>query len=187
MSSDHAAPPAVHPLAHLGPAPYRFVGLETTEDRQALNAYRRANGHVYTTNMCGGACDHCGTAIWNVYRFEAADGAKFKLGSDCMRKAGIPARLITEAKREQAKRAKVKRDAKRAQRDADARARMERRVTACAAHLAANRDAVAAQPHPHDGLAAAGKTLADYCDWVLARPSLGAVQRMAEALGVAVD
>jgi hypothetical protein len=72
-----------HPLAHLGPSPYKFVGVQTTDTRADLNHWLRANGKVYTTNLCGGTCDHCGTAISNVYFFEASNGNQFKLGCDC--------------------------------------------------------------------------------------------------------
>lgn len=76
-----------HPFSHLGPAPYRFLGFEDTDTRKALNSHLRAEGQVYTTNMCGGSCDHCGTAIWNVFRFRAANGVEFKVGSTCQEKA----------------------------------------------------------------------------------------------------
>jgi len=50
-------------LSHLGPGPYEFVAL--------------------TVHECGTSCDHCGTAIKNVYWFSAANGVEFKLGCDC--------------------------------------------------------------------------------------------------------
>lgn len=77
-----------HPFAVFGPAPYHFVSLETTEDRELANSARRANGLSYTTNMCGGTCDLCGTSIWNVFTFEAANGERFRVGCDCADKAG---------------------------------------------------------------------------------------------------
>lgn len=77
-----------HPFSVFGPAPYRFVSLETADDREAEQSYRRGAGLTYTTNLCGGACDLCGTAIFNVYTFEAANGRRFKVGCDCAEKAG---------------------------------------------------------------------------------------------------
>jgi hypothetical protein len=80
--------PTAHPFAVFGPAPYRLVGFETTDDREAEQNYRRNSGLSYTTNLCGGSCDLCGTAIWNVYTFEASNGRRFKVGCDCAEKAG---------------------------------------------------------------------------------------------------
>lgn len=77
-----------HIFSQLAQPPYRFVGLETTEDRAALNSHRKAEMLTYTTNLCGGSCDACGTAIFDVYRFLGADGKGFKLGSSCMKKVG---------------------------------------------------------------------------------------------------
>ncbi len=79
-----------HPFHHLGPAPYRFLGAETAEDREVR--IRQASGALLpmdgqAPNLCAGSCDHCGTAIFDVYRFEAADGTRFKVGSTCQEKA----------------------------------------------------------------------------------------------------
>lgn len=79
---------ATHPFSKFGPGPYSFVSLETTEDREALNCHRQAMGLTYTTNLCGGTCDLCGTAIWNVFTFETSDGRRFRVGCDCAEKAG---------------------------------------------------------------------------------------------------
>jgi len=87
MSNAAPTMATTHPFDHLAPGPYRFIGAESTGDRVRRNASREARGDAYTTNMCGGSCDHCGTAIWDVYRFEGADGARFKVGSSCARKA----------------------------------------------------------------------------------------------------
>jgi hypothetical protein len=88
-----------HPFAIFGAGPYRFVGLETTEDRQATNAAASAAGLPYTTNMCGGSCDLCGQAIWNVFTFATADDRKFKVGCDCAEKAG-EGQAVRDGKRE---------------------------------------------------------------------------------------
>jgi len=74
---------SVHPLSHLGPAPYKFIGVSTSEHREELNIHLAQNGLTYTANLCGGTCDHCGTPIENVYQFSAANGRAFKLGCDC--------------------------------------------------------------------------------------------------------
>ncbi len=69
--------------------------------------------------MCGGSCDLCGTAIWNVYTFAAANGRKFKVGCDCAEKAG-EGHLVREGDR-------LHRDAKRAEKNRE-RAETERRT-----------------------------------------------------------
>lgn len=95
-----------HPFSHLGQAPYRFLGLETMEDREARNQDLCNAGEVYTTNMCGGSCDHCGHEIWNVCCFISADGKRFKVGCDCAEKAldGTARKaVVTAAKKHQSK------------------------------------------------------------------------------------
>jgi hypothetical protein len=173
-----------HPLSKLAPAPYTFAGLETTEDRVALNRYREANGFVYTTNMCGGSCDLCGQAIWNVYRFKGSDGTEFKLGSECMKKAQIPAKLLTAAQAETKKRAAAKRKAKaevarKARQDAN-RADFERLVENLPGLVEAAREGLSGQPHPSAYFAEQGLTLADYADWVIEHPTLACLRLIEE-------
>jgi hypothetical protein len=83
-----AATQAAHPFEIFGPGPYTFVGFSDSDSREAEQNYRMNAGLPYTTNLCGGSCDLCGTAIWNVYTFESASGFKFKVGVDCAAKAG---------------------------------------------------------------------------------------------------
>jgi hypothetical protein len=109
----------VHPFARFGAGPYTFVGLETTEDRQATNSVAAASGLPFTTNMCGGSCDLCGTAIWNVFTFATAEGRKFKVGCECAEKAG-EGHLVREGKR-------IHRDSQRAEARRE-RAETERRT-----------------------------------------------------------
>lgn len=90
---------STHPFAVFGPGPYTFVSMETTDDRQAANAAAASAGLPFTTNMCGGSCDLCGTAIWTVCRFKTADGRVFKVGSECATKAGESAQ-VRQAKRD---------------------------------------------------------------------------------------
>ena len=72
--------------AGLGKAPFKCVGFSTTSDRIALNRYCQGHGLTYTTNMCGGTCDYCGTAIWNVFRIRSSDNKEFVVGCDCVLK-----------------------------------------------------------------------------------------------------
>jgi hypothetical protein len=84
----NAATATVHPFSVFGPGPYRLVGYETEDDRALIQKYRENAGLTFTTNLCGGSCELCGTAIWNVYIFEAANGRRFRVGCDCAEKAG---------------------------------------------------------------------------------------------------
>lgn len=85
-----AAKATVHSFeaAGLGQAPFKVVGFESTADRIGEMTQRAAKGLMYTTNPCGGTCAYCGQAIFNVFVIQAADGKKFKVGSDCVKKAG---------------------------------------------------------------------------------------------------
>lgn len=73
---------------YLGRAPYTVLGFEGTADRVSLNREREAAGLMFTTNPCGGTCAVCGQAIFNVYRIRSADGVEFKVGPNCVAKAG---------------------------------------------------------------------------------------------------
>jgi hypothetical protein len=152
-------PATIHAFeaAGLGEAPFRVVGLETTSDRAALNAEARSAGRMYTTNLCGGACDYCGTAIFNVYRIESADGRKFKVGSDCVKKTGDAGMIRAVAAAESARR----------------RARAERnrveQIKAARERLPSVQEALARRPHPNSYFAQLGRTLLDYVQFHLER------------------
>lgn len=149
---------AAHPFAHLGPAPYRFVGLEVEEDRAMAQAARAAAGLIHTTNLCGGSCDHCGTAISDIYRFRAADGRVFKVGCSCAEKAmerWEPA--LAAAKKARNAKNKKARDA-----------RTATKLAAAKAYLFADETqaALAALPHPKAWAADKGETAADWFAWM---------------------
>jgi hypothetical protein len=72
----------------LGRAPYTVLGFQGTADRAGEQREREANGLTFTTNLCGGTCAICHQAIFNVYRIRSADGVEFKVGPDCVSKAG---------------------------------------------------------------------------------------------------
>lgn len=108
-----------HPFSRFGQGPYTFARMETKEDREALNAAAASAGLPYTTNMCGGACDLCGTPIWNVFWFRTADGTEFKVGCDCADKAGEGDQVR-----------KARRDRKREAAEAETRIRTEQRLEA---------------------------------------------------------
>jgi hypothetical protein len=60
--------------AGLGPAPFRFVDVFKV-------VYQACPGAPIQP---GGCCDYCGTAIFYQYVIRAADGKKFKVGSECV-------------------------------------------------------------------------------------------------------
>ena len=138
-----------HVFEHLGPAPYRYTGFE-------VKKYQACQGAPIQP---GSTCDHCGTAIMDVYKFQAANGSFFKVGSSCVDKSGdrglysVIKRQVNKIKRER----KAVTDASRI---ADGR-----RL------FADNRAAFAASPHPKgfvDRATGEALTLADQVDWMLA-------------------
>jgi hypothetical protein len=170
-----------HPFAHLAPGPYRFLGLETYECREDANRAAERDGGVFTTNLCGGACDHCGTSISDVYRFRGSDGTRFKLGSSCVLRMLEPTSehrhdpAIAAAKRAIAKANTAKRHA----RDA---AKISALVATMADPAAVAR--LAALPSPKAHRAERGETLADHVAWVLGSPLAGVKARLAAAKAV---
>jgi hypothetical protein len=147
-----AAPARIHTFARagLGPAPYTFLGVET-------KTYQACSGAPVQP---GGCCDYCGTGIHDQFHLRAADGRTFKVGSDCIRKAGDAGlrRVVTD--HERAKR-QAKADATRVKATAvwqAARARFE-----------AARATFEALPHPRgftDRETGRALTLADQVDWM---------------------
>lgn len=143
-----------HPFSHIAPGPYRFCGNQSTEDRVALNSRLRSEGEPYTTNMCGGTCRHCGTEIWDVYYFKAADGTKFKVGCECAKLAAEDLDYREAAKFDAARRkvARVKRHRRELARIEKGRELMASRSADLAAH-----------PHPRGRK---GETLLDWAEWM---------------------
>ena len=167
-----------HPFAHLGPGPYRLIGVQTTEDREEHNARLQAEGKPYTTNMCGGTCDHCGMAIWDVYIFRAANGATFKVGCDCEEKAEHTTAELARAAHEAGnyrahaaltKWAEVGRKARLEVARKKRHAREQRKADEARAWIAANEAALAARPHPKKWAADKGETLLDSLRWYEAK------------------
>jgi hypothetical protein len=64
-------------VAGLGLAPFKFLGV-------SRNVFNNGDG----TTKPGGSCDYCGTAIENEFNLRSTDGKEFKVGCDCIRKAG---------------------------------------------------------------------------------------------------
>lgn len=75
-----------HPFAHLGPGPYRFVGMGEIHFSDTF-------GSRYIGPECeagAGTCAHCGTGIKYIYVFKTGEGRSFGVGSDCIRKLNCP-------------------------------------------------------------------------------------------------
>jgi hypothetical protein len=136
--------------AGLGAAPYRFDGM--TE-----NVYSACPGH----SQPGGTCDYCGTGIQFEFWLVSADGKRFKVGSDCIHKADSGNdrnfRVIVS---------KVK-AAENARKKLQTQTRQDARIAAAVVRLETVRPVLASQPHPNDWLAKQGKTLADWCDYMM--------------------
>lgn len=175
-AATETAQPSAHPFRAFGPGPYKLLGVDTTEDRKARNSERKGMGQTYTTNMCGGTCDLCSTAIWDVYRFRCADGTTFKVGSTCMLK-NIPEGTKTHRVFKK-KVAEVNRK-KKAARDA---ARIER----LALHLATDavRAELAAKPHSNNWRAEQGDTMLDECEWLMKNAGVSGKIKLARRLKV---
>ena len=117
--------------AGLGAAPFKFVG------------YVEARGS---------SCDYCGTSIMGCYLIKSADGRRFKVGCDCVRKTGDVGLIVV-----------VDDAAKKAKRKAKA-ARDLAKIALAQETLAANPELLADRPHP----SIKGKTLRDYATWMMA-------------------
>jgi hypothetical protein len=70
--------PKEHAFAHLGEYPYTYIGYQYL-------TYQACPGAPI---QVGGSCDHCMTGIKDAFRFRSADGKVFKVGNQCVAKAG---------------------------------------------------------------------------------------------------
>lgn len=92
----------VHPFSHIAQPPYRFIGFSTPEGREAQQESLKAEGKLYTTNLCGGTCDHCGSSIELVCTLEGMlNGSpfRFKVGSTCVEKAANSPKIVDKVKK----------------------------------------------------------------------------------------
>lgn len=64
--------------AGLGPAPYKFIGI-TQSVYQALPG---------APKQPGASCQYCGTGIMYCFHLEAANGKRFHVGCDCIKRSG---------------------------------------------------------------------------------------------------
>lgn len=140
-----AAPPPrpahIFEAAGLGRAPFRVVGHDRLVCAAAAGGPARP----------GGSCDYCGTAIVDAYLISSADGARFKVGSDCVEKTG-----------DRGMRLAVRRLAR--ERDAT---RADERIEAARARIQEVAGTLRSQPHPRAWAAARGLTRLDWAEWML--------------------
>jgi hypothetical protein len=99
--------------AGLGNHPYRVVGVETR-----VGPIHLPNGiMVGAPGQAMGTCDYCGQGIKECFKILAADGKRFEVGCDCVRRAytevgeRVPnaVKAFEREKRQAAARAKAKR------------------------------------------------------------------------------
>lgn len=136
---------AIHQFerAGLGKAPYKYLGCEVRKYQACSDAPMQP----------GASCDYCGQGIMEVHLLLSSDGRRFKVGCDCIRKAG-DAGLKAIVNREVSRMNAEKRHALAMAKAAEARVWVEDQTIAVL---------LAAEPHP----SIPGKTFLDYCLWLL--------------------
>lgn len=160
-----------------GRAPFRFVAVER---RVGPIKIGESNGCEHWCGAPGqpmGTCAHCGTAIAECCLIQDADGKTFIVGNVCVGKTGDVG-LISLTKHAVAK---LRREAKHAQDD--------RRIEE--ARLALACDAVAGflanQSHPVPYMDDQGKTLLDWCWFMLERAGRTGGVKAARKIEAAVE
>jgi hypothetical protein len=148
--------------AGLGLAPFRFIGIETAADRAAVQTERESAGQLFTTNYST-SCDYCGQGIQNAYQVQSADGKKFKVGCDCIRKTGDAGLIRFVTEEETAKRRKATAERR--------RNKWQRQHDLVAAFRAGQCEALRAIPHPKGRENA---TAYDYVQWCIDNRFIGA-------------
>jgi hypothetical protein len=135
--------------AGLGVAPYAFTGYAALKFQACPGAPIKP----------GGSCDYCSTAIVDAYYFRSADGRTFKVGSDCVLKAGDRG-MVDMIKKAAAKVERDKRHAREAVKVAAVRTRLADPAV---------RAALATLPHPRPSTyTPANATALDWADWMMA-------------------
>lgn len=101
----------------------------------------------------------------DVYFVKSSDGVEFKVGCDCIAKTlrGFDATIPEDFRAEFAKVEYEKREARRVAKMEQVRRRAEKALAILDAHPTLFTTA----PHPFEYHAKQGKTLRDYCEWVL--------------------
>lgn len=153
MTSILQSEPPRHPFdrAGLGKPPYKFLGYE----HKTFQACPDAPVQV------GGSCMYCGQGICNFFHVQSADGKKFHVGPDCIKKVSKAAKDFPSQRELDV----AVRDHERALRHA-----REKKAIAEGRELLARpgvSEKLAALPHPYKWQAEKGLTMADFVDWML--------------------
>lgn len=144
--------------AGLGKAPFRYVGMEYQEISYGQAVVGHAGGVPITTKP-GGTCAYCGQYIVNMFGVESADGNRFHVGCECIRKTG-DAGMMKLVDRDEKKR-------KKAQREAAEKRRKQRDRETCENELQGVAYLLAEKPHPNNYRAADGETELSYVKWMI--------------------
>jgi hypothetical protein len=142
--------------AGLGKAPFRYLGMQHQEIGYGQRVIGSAGGIPITTKP-GGSCEYCGAYIVNMFTIESADGRRFVVGCECVRKTGDSGliRLVDEDIK------KAEREKRRAKKLAEVQSAKEY----CEANLQTASGKLSELPHPSPWLAQEGKTEFDYVKW----------------------
>lgn len=143
--------------AGLGKAPFRYTGVEYQDVSYGQRVIGTVGGATVTTKP-GGTCAFCGTYIVNMFGVESADGNRFHVGCECIRKtddAGLIRKLDEDVRRMERAKRLAKKLAKQAATEAY-----------CVDILATRLPALHALPHPTPARAAQGETLAMWARWM---------------------
>lgn len=161
----------MHPFERtLGQGPYKFVAF--FDLGQVIGALHAGNVGAYNNGLAMapkvesglGTCSHCGHAILNIYVVQIGNGKRYGVGSECIEKAGLPARELSAVKRAELKHKRDQRAALKVRKGAAARGEIK-------ALIESQTDTLKALPHPSvDGL-----NLLNYATYTLDRSSDGGV------------
>ena len=87
----------LHPFAHLGPAPYTFIGVWSPPSKELQSANTQAYNLALSEKPsgCHGVCDHCGSCLTDHYMIRDAAGIRHVVGSSCIKKTTRPGKRIS--------------------------------------------------------------------------------------------
>ena len=156
--------------AGLGKAPFKFAGMVYQNIQYGQRVIGSVRGVEITTKP-GGTCDYCGTYIVNMFNVESADGNKFHVGCECIRKAG-DAGLMKVVDESVAVAKKQAREAARV-------AKVAAEKSFCLEYKSRFFELFDRYPHPSGFY---GKTLFDYAVWNFENGNYATVARLIREL-----
>lgn len=131
----------------LGTAPFRLVRVEM----RWFSAFPGA------PKVPGSSCDYCGHPIAETCMLRDAQGKEFKVGNECIKKAGDNG-LVDTVKRQVNRLRTEERHKREISAIAEGKAQLENSPNV--------RNALAALPHPNEYYASQGRTLLDYVNFM---------------------